>query len=60
VSGRRSILAALLLLLVLHAAQASAAHTHLTGNLSLPRASAETSVSAGSDSQGASRTENEA
>lgn len=60
VSGRRSVRAALLLLLVLHAAHASAAHTHLTGVLTVQQADAQPSVSTGGDSQGVGRTENEA
>jgi hypothetical protein len=61
VFGRRSLRAALLLLLVVHAAQASAAHTHLTGNLATrPASGAAASVSRDGDSRDAREDENEA
>jgi hypothetical protein len=51
--------AALLLLLVLHAAHASAAHTHLKGNLAPAGVSATQAVSERDDAGGTSRAEDE-
>jgi hypothetical protein len=59
--GRRSLRAALLLLLVVHAVQASAVHTHLAGNLATRQASgAAASVSRDGDSRDAREGDNEA
>jgi Protein of unknown function (DUF2946) len=58
-SGRRSLRAALLLLLVLHAAHASASHTHLAGNFAPAAAGATQAVSERDDAGSTNRAEDE-
>ncbi|MDQ3907067.1 MAG: hypothetical protein M3268_01860 [Acidobacteriota bacterium] len=58
-SGRRSLRAALLLLLVLHAAHASAAHTHLAGNIAPAGVGATQAVSERNDAGTTNRAEDE-